>query len=77
MTKRMEGTTAILALAFGSSLLMANTVAQSTGAFDARMARELAVLARVLEKRLADMRMSIAPVVSPQSANPCSYPSVQ
>ncbi len=62
MTDRFESRTALLAIAFGESLLTASAVAQTTGAFNTRTAKEIAVLSRVLEKRLAEMRRSMAGV---------------
>jgi len=54
--------TALLAIAFGESLLSASAVARTRGMFDVRTAKELAVLSRVLEKRLGEMRSSMAEV---------------
>ena len=63
MTDRFESRTALLAIAFGESLLAASAVAQTRGVFNTRTARELAVLSRVLEKRLGEMRSSMAGIV--------------
>jgi len=60
MKDHTENGTALLAIAFGISLLTASTAQGTTGARDAGMARELAVLSRVLEKRLAETRETIA-----------------
>ncbi len=54
--------TALLAIAFGESLLSASAVARTRGTFDVRTAKELAVLSRVLEKRLGEMRSSMAEI---------------
>jgi hypothetical protein len=61
---RFESRTALLAIAFGKSLLAACAMARSRGVFHKRTARETAVLSRVLEKRLVEMRSSIAGIVN-------------
>ena len=60
MMNHIGSRTALLAIAFGESLLSASAVARTRGMFDVRTAKELAVLSRVLEKRLGEMRSSIA-----------------
>jgi hypothetical protein len=60
-----ERTTALLATAFGVSLFAAHTQAQTTGALDRRTAKELSVLSRVLERRLAEARKSMAWAFAP------------
>jgi hypothetical protein len=56
----LERSTAVLAAVFGASLLTASAgTAPSTGPFGVHRAREIAVLARVLEKRLGDMRRTM------------------
>jgi len=60
MKDHPENRTALLAIAFGMSLLTARTMERTTGALDAGMAKELAVLSRVLEKRLVETREIIA-----------------
>jgi len=63
MTARMENTTAMLAMVFGMSLFTANAVGEATAKVDARTARELAVMSRILEKRLGETRQSLAAAV--------------
>ena len=58
----IENDTALLATALGGSLLTAGAIDQNTGGLDARTAKEIAVLSRVLEQRLGKMRESIARV---------------
>jgi len=65
-----ERTTALLATAFGISLFTAHDAAQATGFLDARTAKELAVLSRVLERRLAEARKSMAWAFAPDPAEP-------
>jgi hypothetical protein len=63
MSRDLERSTALLAAVFGASLLTATAgAAQSTSALDAQRAREIAVLSRVLERRLGDVRRSMANV---------------
>jgi hypothetical protein len=63
MSRDFERSTALLAAVFGASLLTATAgAAQSTKTLNAQRAREIAVLSRVLEKRLGDVRRSMAVV---------------
>jgi hypothetical protein len=73
MIDHIGSRTALLAIAFGESLLTASAVARTRGTFDARTAKELAVLSRVLEKRLGEMRSSMAEV----SGNPLGIPTAK
>jgi len=65
MSRELERGTALLAAVFGASLLTAigGTEQQFAGTLDARRSREIAILARVLEKRLGDVRKSMADAV--------------
>ena len=65
MSRELERSTALLASVFGASLLtaIAGTEQQFAGTLDARRSREIAILARVLEKRLGDVRKSLADAV--------------
>ena len=60
MTAQARDSTAGLAMAFGVSLMATVARAETTGVVDARTARELAVISRVLERRLGEMRKSMA-----------------
>jgi hypothetical protein len=51
--------TAKLAAAFGMMLMNSEARAQAKEKFDPRRARELAVIARILEKRLGEARSAI------------------
>lgn len=62
MNRELEQGTAILATVFGASLLRAEA-ARSAGAFTPQHARELSVLARILEKRLGDVREAMSDIV--------------
>jgi hypothetical protein len=56
-----EYTTGQLALVFGLSLLAANTASASAAHLDKKAARELAVISRILEKRLSTIRGAVNP----------------
>jgi hypothetical protein len=60
-----EYTTGHLALLFGLSLLAANTASASATRLDRKAARELAVISRILEKRLSMMRGATDPAARP------------
>lgn len=60
--------TALLAAAFGASVLTVDAVAKDTGRLDIRAARELAVFSRVLARNLREMRVSLAAVEGTVSA---------
>jgi hypothetical protein len=59
MNRELQQGTAMLAALFGASLMKAES-ARDMGTFDAHQARELSVLARILEKRLGDVRREMA-----------------
>ena len=61
MNRDLERSTALLAAVFGASLLTATGgAAPSVRIVNAHQAREIAILSRVLEKRLGDVRRSMA-----------------
>ena len=63
MSGELQRGTALLAAVFGTSLLTATVeTARSERALDAHQAREFAVLARVLEKRLGEVRRAMTDV---------------
>jgi len=59
MNRELKQGTAFLAALFGASLMKAES-AQAAGTLSDRQIRELSVLARVLEKRLGDVRRLMA-----------------
>jgi hypothetical protein len=75
MTRLEQNTTAKLAAAFGLLLLTADSEGKAAGKLDSKKARELSVLSRVLEKRLADTRAFLSAAVENESrafALPCA-----
>lgn len=63
----MDPKTAILAALIGG-ILLAVCNSPATAEVDARTAREIAVLSRVLEKRLSHTRQSLEVVATPRAA---------
>ena len=61
--------TALLAAVLGASLLRTSNVEQLPDNVSARNAREIAVLARVLEKRLIDLRGGMVGSTAAATAN--------
>jgi hypothetical protein len=61
---RPEDATGMLAAAFGVALLAAAAEAEGEARIDRQTARELAVLARILERRLGETRHSLATSLS-------------
>ena len=59
MNRRVDGSTAILAAAFGGMLIAADGLSRENVVLDAKTAKELAIISRVLEKRLSDARASL------------------
>ncbi len=59
MTPRCEMTTAILAAVVGAALMSNGAERENDRNVDPRTARELAVLSRVLEKRLGEARKTL------------------
>jgi len=72
MKAQTQITTATLAVVFGMSLMAADALAEATGKLDVKTARELAIIARVLEKRLGEARKSftVAATSEPLAACP-------
>jgi hypothetical protein len=66
MIGQTDNSTALLATAFGLMLLMAETEA-----VDGPTARELIVLARVLERRLGEVRRDLAEAIERPGAELC------
>jgi len=66
MNRRLESTTAVLAAAFGGMLFGTDTLAKEKVTLDPRTAKELAVISRVLEKRLSDFRKGLTEVTATQ-----------
>lgn len=60
MKMRVDGSTAILAAAFGGMLIAADGLSEQNVTLDAKTAKELAIISRVLEKRLSDARASLS-----------------
>jgi hypothetical protein len=60
MIAQVDNSTATLAVLYGVSLLAAESHARTTGIQDKRAARELAVIGRILERRLGMTRESLA-----------------
>ncbi|KPL07438.1 hypothetical protein AMJ85_09555 [candidate division BRC1 bacterium SM23_51] len=71
MKGKAQDTTATLAMLFGMSLLAADAKAEATGQMDVKTARELAVIARVLENRLGEARKSFVAARTPEPAPTC------
>ena len=68
MNPEVTNSTALLATAFGLLLSGADALHKANAAVDKRTARELAVISRILEKRLANMRDSMANGMTPEKA---------
>ena len=60
--------TGMLTMAFGATLFSVLNAAKATGKIDPRTSRELAVLSRILEKRLGEMRLSLPAATGRASA---------
>ena len=60
MITRTEIATATLAVVLGLALLASDSARETETGLDHRTVRELAVLSRVLEKRLAETRKSLS-----------------
>jgi len=68
MITRTEIATATLAVVFGLALLASDSTGERETGLDQGTVRELAVLSRVLEKRLAETRKSLS-IERPQIVN--------
>jgi len=65
MSVRAEITTGMLAAVFGGVLLAANATGGGQASLDPKTAREIAVISRVIEKRLSRTRKTFAATLSP------------
>jgi len=68
MTGQVKDSKAMFATAFGAMLTAASAMVDAAGAMDAATARELAVLSRVLERRLSEARQSLATATRQEGA---------